>query len=142
MARAKGQVSIVVWGALAANVAITIAKFVAASVTGSSALISEAIHSTADSGNELLLILGSKLSRRPADALHPFGRGQEMYFWGLIVALVLFALGGGLSFYEGVQHVMDPHEIDNVAWNYVVLGCAFVFEGASFVLAARTMRKS
>jgi cation diffusion facilitator family transporter len=142
MARAKGQVSIVVWGALAANVAITISKFVAASVTGSSALISEAIHSTADSGNELLLILGSNLSRKPADALHPFGRGQEMYFWGLIVALVLFALGGGLSFYEGIQHVLDPHEIENVAWNYVVLGCAFVFEGASFVLAARTMHKS
>ena len=134
--------SIVVWGALAANVAITIAKYIAASVTGSSALLSEAIHSTADSGNELLLVLGSKLSRKPADRLHPFGRGQEVYFWGLIVALVLFALGGGLSIYEGVQHMLHPHPIDNVLWNYAVLGCAFVFEGSSFLLAVRTMRRS
>jgi cation diffusion facilitator family transporter len=131
-----------VWGALAANLAITISKFIAASVTGSSALLSEAIHSTADTGNELLLILGSNLSRKPPDRLHPFGRGQEIYFWGLIVALVLFALGGGLSFYEGVQHMLDPHEIENVTWNYVVLGCAFVFESASFALAAQTMNKS
>jgi cation diffusion facilitator family transporter len=139
---AKGHVSIVVWGALAANLAITVAKFIAATVTGSSALLSEAIHSTADTGNELLLILGSKLSRKPADRVHPFGRGQEIYFWGLIVALVLFALGGGLSIYEGVQHILEPHEIVEPLWNYVVLGCAFVFEGASFLLAAKTMRRS
>jgi cation diffusion facilitator family transporter len=135
-------VSIVVWGALAANTLITIAKFVAASVTGSSALLSEAVHSTADTGNELLLILGVRLSRKPADQVHPFGRGQEVYFWGLIVALVLFALGGGLSLYEGVQHIRDPHPIENVAWNYFVLACAFLFEGASLVIAARTMRRT
>jgi cation diffusion facilitator family transporter len=142
VSRAKGHVSIVVWGALAANLAIAIAKFIAASVTGSSALLSEAIHSTADSANELLLILGSKLSRKPADRMYPFGRGREIYFWGLIVALVLFALGGGLSFYEGIQHVLHPHKIKNVMWNYVVLGCALVFEGASFALAVRAMRKT
>jgi cation diffusion facilitator family transporter len=142
VSRAKGHVSIVVWGALAANLAITISKFIAASVTGSSALLSEAIHSTADTANELLLILGSTLSRKPADRLHPFGRAREIYFWGLIVALVLFALGGGLSLYEGIQHVLHPHEIENVTWNYVVLGCALVFEGASFALAARKMQKS
>lgn len=135
----EAKVSIVVWGALAANVGITIAKFIAASVTGSSALLSEAIHSTADSGNELLLVLGSKLSRRPPTATHPFGRGQEIYFWGLIVALVLFALGGGLSIYEGVQHALAPHEITDPTWNYVVLGVALVFESSSFWLAARTM---
>lgn len=135
----EGKVSIVVWGALAANLGITVAKFIAASVTGSSALLSEAIHSTADSGNELLLVLGSKLSRKPATAIHPFGRGPEIYFWGLIVALVLFALGGGLSIYEGVQHALDPHEITDPFWNYVVLGVAFVFESSSFWLAARTM---
>jgi cation diffusion facilitator family transporter len=142
MAVPKGHVSIVVWGALAANLAIAVAKFVAASVTGSSALLSEAIHSTADTGNELLLVLGSKLSRKPADRIHPFGRGQEIYFWGLIVALVLFALGGGLSIYEGIEHILEPHEIVDPFWNYIVLGCAFVFEGASFFLAAKTMRKS
>lgn len=135
-------VSTVVWGALAANLAIMVAKFAAASVTGSSALLSEAIHSTADSGNELLLVLGSKLSRKPADRVHPFGRGQEIYFWGLIVALVLFALGGGLSLYEGILHVIAPHEIQHVGWNYFVLGCAFVFEGSSFLLAVRTMHES
>lgn len=140
--RLQSEVSIVVWGALAANLLITVAKYVAASFTGSSALLSEAIHSTADTGNELLLILGVKLSRKPADRVHPFGRGQEIYFWGLIVALVLFALGGGLSLYEGVQHVLDPHPLENVAWNYFVLGCAFVFEGCSLWLAARTMRKT
>jgi cation diffusion facilitator family transporter len=140
--RSQSEVSIVVWGALAANLLITVAKYVAASVTGSSALLSEAIHSTADTGNELLLILGVKLSRKRADRLHPFGRGQEIYFWGLIVALVLFALGGGLSLYEGVQHIRDPQPIENVGWNYFVLGCAFVFEGASFLLAMRTMRQA
>lgn len=142
VAQKQASVSIVVWGALAANLAITIAKYIAASVTGSSSLLSEAIHSTADTGNELLLVLGSRLSRKPADRVHPFGRGQEIYFWGLIVALVLFALGGGLSIYEGVQHILEPHAIDNVKWNYIVLGCALVFEGGSFILAAGTMRRS
>lgn len=135
-------VSLVVWAALAANLAITVAKYAAAGVTRSSALLSEAIHSTADTCNELLLVLGSRLSRKPADRVHPFGRGPEIYFWGLIVALVLFALGGGLSIYEGILHVLHPHEIENVGWNYFVLGFAFVFESASFTLAARTMRKS
>jgi cation diffusion facilitator family transporter len=139
--RGRGAVSIVVWGALAANVAIAVSKYIAAGSTGSSALLSEAIHSTADSGNELLLVLGSVLSRKPADRLHPFGRGQEIYFWGLIVALVLFGLGGGLSFYEGIQHVLDPHPIENAGWSYAVLGCALVFESASFALAAHTMHK-
>jgi cation diffusion facilitator family transporter len=140
--RRGGQVSIVVWGALAANLAITVAKYIAATVTGSAALLSEAIHSTADTGNEILLVLGARLSRKPPDRLHPFGRGQEHYFWGLIVALVLFALGGGLSMYEGALHVLHPRRIEHVGWNYFVLGCAFVFEGASFALAARTMRKT
>jgi cation diffusion facilitator family transporter len=136
------QVSIVVWGALAANLAISAAKYFAAGVTGSSALLSEAIHSTADTCNELLLVVGSKLSQKPADRVHPFDRGQEIYFWGLIVALVLFALGGGLSVYEGILHVMEPRKIEEVGWNYFVLGCALVFESSSFTLAARTMHKS
>ncbi|HKU36768.1 MAG TPA: cation diffusion facilitator family transporter [Polyangiales bacterium] len=128
-----------VWGALAANVAIAVSKYIAAIATGSSALLSEAIHSTADSGNALLLILGAVLSHKPADDLHPFGRGKEIYFWGLIVAVVLFGLGGGLSFYEGVQHVLHPHPIENASWNYVVLGCALVFESSSFAIAAHNM---
>lgn len=137
----RRPVSIVVWGAVAANVALAMAKIVAAGATGSSALISEAIHSVADAGNGLLLVLGVKLSQKPADAVHPFGRGQEVYFWGLIVAVVLFGLGGGISLYEGVQHVIEPHPIANPLWSYVVLGCALLFEGASFALAVINMRK-
>lgn len=135
------EISIVVWGGLAANVAIAVSKYLAAGVTGSSALLSEAIHSTADTGNGLLLIVGVLLSRKPADDVHPFGRGQEIYFWGLIVALVLFGLGGGLSFYEGIQHVLHPHAITDATWNYIVLACALVFESSSFAIALRTMRK-
>jgi cation diffusion facilitator family transporter len=133
--------SFVVWVALAANVAIAVAKYIAASITGSSALLSEAFHSTADTSNELLLLLGGKLSQKPADSVHPFGRGQESYFWGLIVALLLFGMGGGLSFYEGVQHVVHPRAIENPGWNYLVLGCSFVFESVSFAVASSQMRK-
>ena len=141
MGSKKRGVSIVVWGALAANLTITVSKFVAASYSGSSALLSEAIHSTADSGNGLLLLLGSVLSRKPADAVHPFGRGQEIYFWGLIVSLLLFGIGGGMSLYEGAQHILHPHAIEHAFWNYIVLSCALVFEGSSFLLAARQMRR-
>lgn len=130
-----------VWAGLAANLVIMIAKYAAASFTGSSSLLSEAIHSSADTGNGLLLVLGAKLSRKPADALHPFGRGQELYFWGLVVALVLFGLGGGLSLYEGIQHVIHPHPISHVAWTYAVLAVAFLSEGTSFIVAVRTMRR-
>lgn len=140
--RAKPTASIVVWGALAANVGIATAKYLAAGISGSSALLSEAIHSTADTGNGLLLVLGVYLSRKPPDANHPFGRGQEIYFWGLIVAVVLFGLGGGLSLYEGIQHVASPHPITDPTWNYVVLACAFAFEGASLTVAVHTIRQA
>jgi cation diffusion facilitator family transporter len=130
---------ITVYGAIVSNLVIAGAKFVAAYITGSSALLSEAIHSVADTGNELLLLLGIHRSQRPADALHPFGHGQEIYFWSLIVAILLFSLGGGMSIYEGISHLQRPNEIRNPIWSYIVLGIAFVAEGSSWTIAFRKL---
>ncbi len=132
---AKSKVAI--YGAIAANVAIAATKFVVAGITGSSAMLSEGIHSAVDTFNGVLLLVGLKLSQRPATPEHPFGHGKELYFWGLIVAVLIFGLGGGLSFYEGVQHVRHPEPLRDPMWNYVVLAVAAVFEGASFVIALR-----
>jgi cation diffusion facilitator family transporter len=132
---AKFRVSI--YAAIAANVAIAVTKFVVAGITGSSAMLSEGIHSAVDTFNGVLLLVGLKLSQRPATPEHPFGHGKELYFWSLIVAVLIFGVGGGLSFYEGVQHVMHPEPMREPMWNYVVLGAAAVFEGASFAIALR-----
>jgi cation diffusion facilitator family transporter len=126
-----------IYGAIAANVAIAITKFVVAVISGSSAMLSEGIHSAVDTFNGVLLLVGLKLSQRPATPEHPFGHGKELYFWGLIVAVLIFGLGGGLSFYEGVQHVRHPEPLHDPMWNYVVLGAAAVFEGSSFAIALR-----
>lgn len=130
-----------IYGALAANSAIAVCKFIAAAFTGSSAMLSEGIHSVVDTGNQLLLLLGIKRSTRPADTKHPFGYGKELYFWSLIVAVLLFALGGGMSLYEGIIHILHPEPATDPLWNYVVLGLAFVFEGASWVVAYRAFKK-
>jgi len=103
-------------------------------------MLSEAIHSVVDTGNGGLLLLGVRLSRKPPDAGHPFGHGKELYFWTLIVAILIFALGGGMSVYEGVAHLRQPHHIENPMWNYVVLGAALIFEGISFFFAVRAFR--
>jgi len=132
---------IVVYGAIAANVAIAVTKFVVAGMTGSSAMLSEGIHSAVDSGNGVLLLIGMHLSERPASAEHPFGHGKELYFWSLIVAVLIFGLGGGVSFYEGVQHWREPTMVDDATWNYVVLGAASLFEGISFSVAWRHFRR-
>jgi cation diffusion facilitator family transporter len=108
MAEGSGERPITVYGAIAANLLIAVAKFVAAFFTGSSSMLSEAFHSVVDTGNEGLLLLGVSRSRKPPDDRHPFGYGQEIYFWSLIVAVLLFSVGGGLSFYEGVRHVLHP----------------------------------
>lgn len=126
-----------VYGALAANVAITVTKFIVAGLTGSSAMLAEGIHSLVDSGNSLLLLLGEHRSEQPASAQHPFGHGKELYFWSLIVAVLIFGAGGAVSFWEGVLHVRNPHALEDPFWNYIVLGCAAVFEGASFTVAFR-----
>lgn len=129
-----------IYGAIAANVAIAVTKFVVASITGSSAMLSEAVHSLVDTGNGLLLLWGLHRSRRPPSAQHPFGHGHELYFWSLIVAVLIFGLGGGVSFYEGIRHLRHPKPLHDPFWNYVVLGAAFVFEGSSFTIAWRKFR--
>jgi cation diffusion facilitator family transporter len=130
---------VVIYGALLANLGIAIAKFVAAAMTGSSAMISEGIHSLVDTGNELLLLWGLRRSRTPADTDHPFGHGQELYFWSLIVAVLLFGVGGGMSIYEGITHVIDPSPLEDPFIAYVVLAIALLLEGASWVIAARAV---
>jgi cation diffusion facilitator family transporter len=130
---------VVVYGALAANVGIAIAKYVVAALSGSSALLAEAIHSTADTGNELLLLLGQHRARKPADARHPFGHGKEVYFWSLMVAVMLFAFGGGMSIFEGIHHLEAPRELGDPLYSYVVLAVAFVFEGTSLGIAMRPL---
>ncbi len=134
--------NITVYGALSANIGIAILKFVAAAFTGSSAMLSEGIHSTVDSVNQLLLLLGIRRSKKPPNKAHPFGYGQEIYFWSLIVAILIFGLGGGMSIYEGIKHIQHPEEMTNIVWNYAVLGGAFVFEGTSFVIAVRNLNKN
>lgn len=137
MARAAADKPIAVYGAIVANTLIAVIKFIAAAFSGSSAMLSEGVHSLADTGNQLLLLLGIHRSRRPADRKHPFGHGKEIFFWGLIVAIILFALGGGISIYEGIHQWLHPSELGDPTWSYVVLGAAVLFEGASWVIALR-----
>jgi cation diffusion facilitator family transporter len=117
---------------MAGNLAIAVTKFVAAAFTGSAAMLSEAIHSVVDTGNGGLMLLGAYRSRKPPDAAHPFGHGRELYFWTLIVAVLIFAVGGGMSLYEGIIHLAHPATTENPAWSYAVLGMACVFEGTSW----------
>jgi divalent metal cation (Fe/Co/Zn/Cd) transporter len=132
---------VAIYGAIGANVAIAVTKFIVAGVTGSSAMLSEGIHSAVDTFNGVLLLVGIRLSKRPPSAEHPFGHGKELYFWSLIVAVLIFGLGGGVSFFEGVQHIRKPEPMRDPTWNYVVLAAAAVFEGASFVIALREFLK-
>lgn len=128
-----------VFAAIAGNLAIAATKLTAAYFSGSSAMLSEGIHSIVDTGNGLLLLVGLKKSKKPADPRHPFGHGKELYFWPLVVAILIFALGGGMSVYEGVTHIIHPSHAD-ATWNYVVLAFAFVFEGISSIFAYRAFR--
>lgn len=132
---------IAVYGALAGNLAIAVTKFIGATVTGSSAMLSEGIHSTVDTADQILLLVGMKRSERPADEEHPFGHGKELYFWSLIVAVMIFGVGGGISAYEGILHILHPNPMEDPLWNYVVLGIAFVFEGTSFTIALRSFSR-
>ncbi len=126
-----------IFAAMGANLAIAITKFIAAVITGSSAMISEGIHSVVDTGDQLLLLLGIHMSQKPADDRHPFGYGQELYFWTLIVAILIFAIGGGMSIYEGITHLINPSPLENPKWNYIVLVMAILFEGFSWTIALK-----
>jgi cation diffusion facilitator family transporter len=126
--------------AMAGNIVIACAKFVAALFTGSGAMLAEGVHSVVDTGNQALLLFGDWRSRRPSDSQHPFGYGRELYFWSLVVAIVLFGIGGGLSIYEGLQHLRRAVMPRDVLWSYAVLGIAFVAEGASLCVAWRQFR--
>jgi cation diffusion facilitator family transporter len=131
----------VIYAALAGNLLIAVTKFTAAAFTGSSAMISEGVHSLVDTGNEGLLLYGLHRAARPADAGHPLGHGRELYFWTFIVALLVFALGAGVSIYEGVKHILEPEPVQNPVINYVVLGLSMLFEGYSWTVALREFRR-
>lgn len=138
----SGSSKIAIYGAIAANSAIAVSKFVAAFFTGSSAMLSEGIHSLVDTGNGILLLIGIRLSKKPPDQAHPFGYGNEIFFWSFIVAILIFALGGGIAIYEGVQHLLHPRQLANVQWNYLVLIMAMIFEGAALRVALREFKKT
>ena len=125
----------VIFAALAGNSLIAVTKFIAAFMTGSSAMLTEGIHSVVDTGNQALLLHGLKRARKPADEQFPFGHGKEVYFWSFIVAILIFAVGAGISIYEGIRHVLHPGAIGDPTVNYVVLGLAMVFEGAAWYFA-------
>jgi len=131
----------VIIAALIGNSAISITKFFAAFTTGSSAMMSEGIHSLVDTGNQVLLLYGLKQARKPADDEFPFGHGKEIYFWSFVVAILIFAVGSGVSIYEGVLHVINPVQIENPMVNYIVLSLALVFEGGAWFFAFKEFGK-
>ena len=131
-----------IYAALAGNGMIAITKFFASAYTGSSAMFSEAIHSVVDTGNQILLLYGIKRSERPADKTHPFGYGMEVYFWSFVVAILLFGLGSGVSIYEGLSKIQNPHPVTNPFVNYIVIGFAIIFETIAFSVAYRELRKT
>src|SRR5690606_11917775 len=125
----------VIYAALLGNSLIAATKFAASFYTGSSAMLSEAIHSVVDTGNQGLLLHGLRRSSRPADEAHPFGYGRELYFWAFVVAIIIFGVGAGVSIYEGVEKLRHPHPITSPAVNFVVLGIAMVFEAGALYVA-------
>ncbi len=132
----------VVLAALAGNGLIAITKFTAAIYTGSSAMLSEGIHSLVDTGNQGLILYGMARAKKPADESHPFGYGMELYFWSFVVAILIFAVGAGVSIYEGIKAVQHPQPIKDAFINYIVLGAAFIFEGAAWWIALKEFSRS
>lgn len=131
----------VIYAALAGNSLIAMTKFAASAITGSSAMLSEAVHSVVDTGNQGLLLYGLRRAKRPADSRHPFGYSMELYFWTFVVAILIFAGGAGISFYEGISKLRAPHSITNVYVNYLVLAAAMVFEAVAWFIAFREFRR-
>ena len=133
---------IVLYGALAANLGIGVAKFVAAGLTGSSSMLTEGFHSVVDSGNQVLLLYGQRKAKQPADEAHPFGYGRELYFWAFVVAILIFAIGAGVSIFEGWRHIQEPEPLTSPTINYVVLAISFALEGSSWTIAVREFAKA
>jgi cation diffusion facilitator family transporter len=132
----------VIYAALIGNALIAVTKFAAAFVTRSSAMFSEGIHSVVDTGNQILLLYGLRRSKKLPDERFPFGHGKEIYFWSFVVAILIFAVGAGISVYEGVKHLLHPLPVENPIVNYVVLAFAMVFEGAAWFFAWREFSKT
>jgi cation diffusion facilitator family transporter len=139
---AESNNKVVLLAALAANLGIAVAKFVAAWFTGSSAMLTEGFHSVVDSTNQLLLLYGERASQKPADGIHPLGYGRELYFWSFVVAILIFATGAGLSIFEGIKHIITPGPIEDASIAYIVLAVSFVLEGASWLTAVREFRRT
>lgn len=135
----KSKLSI--YSALVANLLIACTKFAAGAFSHSSAMISEGIHSMVDTLNEVLLLWGIKQSSRPGDATRPFGYGRELFFWSFIVSMLIFGLGGGISIYQGIMHIIHPEPLGDPFWNYIVLFSSLFFEGISFIIALREFNK-
>ena len=132
----------VIFAALTGNFLIALTKFIAFFVTKSSAMLSEGVHSVVDTGNQILLLYGLRKAQKPADEQFPFGHGKEVYFWGFIVAIMIFTVGAGVSIYKGVHHLLHPTTIQNPTLNYIVLACAMLFEGAAWYFALTEFTKT
>ena len=132
----------VIYAALIGNGLIAITKFIAFFITKSSAMLSEGVHSVVDTGNQVLLLYGLHRAKRPANEQFPFGHGKEVYFWGFVVAITIFTIGAGVSIYKGVHHILHPVPIINPTLNYIVLACAFIFEGAAWYFAFTEFTKA
>jgi cation diffusion facilitator family transporter len=132
----------VIVAALIGNYLIALTKFAAFFMTRSSAMLSEGVHSLVDTGNQVLLLYGLRRARRPADEQFPFGHGKEVYFWGFVVAIMIFTVGAGVSIYKGIHHLIHPSPIENPNINYIVLGCAMLFEGAAWYFALTEFTKA
>ncbi len=138
---AAGSSKTVIYAAFIGNALIAVSKFVAAGFTGSSAMLSEGVHSVVDCGNQLLLLFGMSRAEKKPDKHHPFGYGMELYFWTFVVALLIFAVGAGVSIYEGIERIRHPHPVSNPGWNYAVLSLGMVFEGVAWMIAYRAFNQ-
>lgn len=130
-----------IYSALVANLLIALTKFIAGFFSNSAAMIAEGVHSVVDTANQVLLLFGLRQSRKKPDATHPFGYGKELYFYSFIVSILIFGLGGGVSIFQGIYHIIHPDIPGNPTWNYVVLGISVIFEGSSLVIAAKEFNK-
>ncbi|GAA4931042.1 cation diffusion facilitator family transporter [Mucilaginibacter defluvii] len=130
-----------IYSALAANLLIAVTKFIAGGFSGSPSMISEGVHSLVDTINQVLILYGIRQSHKPADALHPFGYGKEIYFWSFIVSILIFSLGGGISVYQGIIHIIHADPPGDPTWNYVVLVLSMIFEGSSLWIAIKEFNK-